>query len=232
MLPVAILCGGLATRLRPITEKIPKSLVPVNGEPFIFHQLRLLASNGISEVVLCVAHLGEMIKHAVGDGGKLGLHVSYSEDGEKLLGTAGAIRRALPLVGQAFFVLYGDSYLPCDYASIGYSFIKWGRPGLMTIYRNLGQFDASNVEAEHGTIVRYDKRNRSDRMHYIDYGLGVFDRSVFDEIEPDRVCDLADVYQRLLVERQLSSFEVPERFYEIGSPGGIADLETYLASTI
>lgn len=228
MLSCAILCGGLATRLRPITETIPKSLVPVNGEPFLQHQLRLLQSKGVRDVVLCIGHLGEMIQDFAKDGRDFGLSVRYSFDGAPLLGTAGAIRKALPLLGKSFFVLYGDSYLDCDYAAIADAFAASHKRGLMTIYRNEGHFDTSNVEAENGVILRYDKKQRTPQMRYIDYGLGVFQAPVFADLPPNEVCDLADVYQFLLQDGQLAAYEVGERFYEIGSPVGIADLERYL----
>jgi N-acetyl-alpha-D-muramate 1-phosphate uridylyltransferase len=230
MLSCAILCGGLATRLRPITETIPKSLVPVNGEPFLQHQLRLLQSKGIRDVVLCIGHLGEMIQDFAKDGRDLGLQIRYSFDGAPLLGTAGAIRKALPLLGKSFFVLYGDSYLDCDYAAVAHTFTASNKRGLMTIYRNEGHFDTSNVEAENGAILRYDKKKRTPQMRYIDYGLGVFQAPVFQALPPDEVCDLADVYQFLLRDGQLAAYEVSERFYEIGSPAGIADLERHLAN--
>ncbi len=232
MLPCAILCGGLATRLRPITQTIPKSLVPINGEPFLAHQLRLLRKKGVRDLVLCIGHLGAMIQDFAGDGREFGLNIRYSFDGTPLLGTAGAIRKALPQLGDSFFVLYGDSYLDCDYASIADAFTVSGKSGLMTIYRNEGSFDASNVQAENGVILRYDKKNRTPQMRYIDYGLGAFKASVFAALPLDEVCDLHDVYQSLLSAGQLAAYEVGERFYEIGSPGGITDLEHYLAGSI
>jgi NDP-sugar pyrophosphorylase family protein len=227
MLPVAILAGGLATRLGPLTEKNPKSLIPIAGEPFIAHQLRLLKRNGIQDVILCVGYLGEMIDSALGDGRAFGMKIEYSYDGEKLLGTAGAIRQALPKLGDSFFVLYGDSYLPCDYSAIEQEFSRTGKPGLMTVFRNQGQWDTSNVEFEGGQILAYSKKDRTPRMRYIDYGLGVFNRTVFDETG---LSDLADVYSGLLRKNQLSAFEVRERFYEIGSMAGIQELESLLAS--
>lgn len=230
MLPCAILCGGLATRLRPVTEKIPKSMISIHGEPFIAHQLRLLRAKGIERVVLCAGYLGEMIRDFVLEGAEFGLSVRYSFDGEQLLGTAGAIWKALPLLGEKFFVLYGDSYLPCDYRAVGAAFERAQAEGLMTIYRNQGSFDASNVEAAAGRIVRYDKRNRTAAMHYIDYGLGVFRSSAFDGVPPNEHFDLAAIYQHLLANGQLASFEVKERFYEIGSAQGIEDLKMYLTS--
>src|SRR5580700_2704060 len=158
MLPVAILAGGLATRLRPLTETIPKSLVEINGQPFLWHQLRLLRESGIGRVVLCVSHLGEQVRDSVGDGHDFGLHIDYSFDGPILLGTAGALKRALPLLGEAFFVLYGDSYLPIDLGAVEAAFRASGKTGLMTVYPNHGQWDSSNVEFVDSEIVTYNKK--------------------------------------------------------------------------
>ncbi len=224
MLPVAILAGGLATRLRPITEKIPKALVEINGEPFVAHQLRLLEERGIRQVVLCVGYLGEMVREFVGDGRRFGLEVQYSFDGPVLRGTAGALQQALPLLGESFFVLYGDSYLPCDYQAVEEAFRRSGKTALMTVFRNEGAWDTSNVEFAGGRILAYNKRNRTPRMQYIDYGLGVFHSRALAGIEAGAVYDLAAVYYELLARDELGAFEVMERFYEIGSPAGIREL--------
>ena len=173
-LPVAILAGGLATRLRPITEKVPKLLVEVAGEPFFSHQLHLLKKNGLTKIVLCVGYLGEKIVEHYGDGSKWGMHIEYSFDGERLLGTGGALVRALPRLGSAFYVLYGDSYLPIDYQAVGRAFLDSSQPGLMTVYENHGAYDASNVWFEAGSIRLYSKQEKLPQMHHIDYGLGVF----------------------------------------------------------
>jgi NDP-sugar pyrophosphorylase family protein len=226
-IPVAVLAGGLATRLRPITEKIPKSLVPVMDRPFLAHQLELLHSRGIRHAVLCIGYLGEMIQRDFGSE-KFGVKLDYSLDGPKLLGTGGAIKRALPLLGEEFFVLYGDSYLPIDYAPIADFFHRSGKPGLMTVFRNEGKFDSSNVVFSDGEIKIYDKKNKLPEMRYIDYGLSLFKASVFDSYPADQVFDLAEVMGRLVREKQLAGFEVAERFYEMGSPAGLAELETLL----
>jgi NDP-sugar pyrophosphorylase family protein len=228
MLPIAILCGGLATRLRPVTASIPKSLIPVNGEPFLAHQLRLLDAAGLEKVVLCVGFLGEKIRDFAGDRFG-GLEISYSFDGPKLLGTAGAIARAFPFLDPSFFVLYGDSYLPCDYQKVAVEFERSGKSGLMTVYRNEGKYDSSNVEFAGGRILRYDKKSKTPEMRYIDYGLGVFDKSAFANLPEDEPSDLAGVYGRLLEKNDLAASEVKERFYEIGSLEGIRDLEQYLS---
>jgi len=227
-IPVAILAGGLATRLRPITEKIPKSLIPVAGKPFLAHQLELLRSRGIRRVVLCVGHLGEMIQRQFGDGKVFGLQLEYSFDGPKLLGTGGAIKNALPLLGMDFFVLYGDSYLPIQYRPVAEFFRRSGKLGCMTVYRNEGRYDTSNVVFRDGNVVVYDKKNRLPEMRHIDYGLSLFQATVFNAYPADLPFDLAEVMGKLVQEEQLAGYEVRERFYEIGSPAGLNELETLL----
>jgi NDP-sugar pyrophosphorylase family protein len=229
-IPVGILAGGLATRLRPITEKIPKSLVPVAGKPFLAHQLELLRSRGIRHAVLCVGYLGEMIQRDFGDGRNYGIKLDYSFDGKKLLGTGGAIKRALPLLGEEFFVLYGDSYLPVDYAPITEYFHRSGELGCMTVYRNEGKYDKSNVVFRDGEIAVYDKKAKLPEMRHIDYGLSLFKASAFASYPASQPFDLAEVMGKLVGEKQLAGYEVRERFYEIGSPAGLAELETLLQS--
>jgi N-acetyl-alpha-D-muramate 1-phosphate uridylyltransferase len=231
MFPVAILAGGLATRLRPLTETIPKALVDINGEPFITHQLRLLASNRIDQVIICAGYLGEMIQESVGDGSQFGLRVSFSFDGPRLCGTAGAVKKALRSLGHCFFVLYGDSYLPCNFRAIQTEFEKSGRPALMTVLLNEGRWDRSNVEFTNGHIMAYDKQNQTPRMHHIDYGLGVFHPSAFELVPEGQAYDLAKLYQDLLARGELAAYEVRERFYEIGSFEGLEDTRRYLATS-
>jgi N-acetyl-alpha-D-muramate 1-phosphate uridylyltransferase len=226
-LPVAILAGGLATRLRPVTETVPKSLVPVADEPFLAHQLRLLASHGVTRAVLCVGHLGEAIERQFGAAAH-GVALAYSHDGPQLLGTGGALRKALPLLGDAFFVLYGDSYLPIDYAAVAATWRASSQPALMTVFRNDGAWDASNVEFSGGKILRYDKRERTPAMRHIDYGLSVFTRGVFESRPADVPFDLADVQRELAATGALAGHEASQRFYEIGSPAGLEELDHHL----
>lgn len=227
-LPVAILAGGMATRLRPITEKIPKVLVPVAGRPFLAHQLELLRTQGITRAVLCLGHLGEMVEREFGDGRDYGVKLEYVFDGPVLLGTGGALKRALPKLGEKFFVLYGDSYLPIAFAPIAECFARSGRQGLMTVFRNEGLYDTSNVVFADGEIQVYDKKQRLPTMQHIDYGLSLFRAAAFDEWPAGQPFDLADVMQRLVARRELAGFEVGERFYEIGSHAGLAELEKLL----
>lgn len=226
--PVALLAGGLATRLRPITETIPKALVPIAGEPFLSHQLRLLHSRGLRRVVLCAGYLGEMIERDFGDGSAYGMEIEYSFDGPKLLGTGGALRRALPRLGEQFIVLYGDSYLPLDYRAAVESFIASGKPGLMTVFHNQGQWDTSNVVFSDGTIRNYNKKELTPEMQHIDYGLGILRASTLRARPADAAFDVADVYRDLSAAGELAGYEVRERFYEIGSHAGLAELDELL----
>ncbi|HVY60211.1 MAG TPA: nucleotidyltransferase family protein [Planctomycetota bacterium] len=226
---VAILAGGLATRLRPITEKIPKALVDVNGEPFVLHQLRLLAASGVERVVLCVGHLGEMVRERLGEAPVAGQRVAYAFDGPRLLGTAGALRRGLPLLGPAFGVLYGDSWLELDYRDVFRAFEASGAPALMTVFRNEGRWDTSNTVFEGGRILKYDKKDRTPAMRHIDYGFGVVRASVLEALPAEEAVDLADVYRDLAARGQLAGYEAPHRFYEIGSPAGLEETRAHLA---
>jgi N-acetyl-alpha-D-muramate 1-phosphate uridylyltransferase len=227
---VAILAGGLATRLLPLTGSMPKALVDVNGEPFIAHQLRLLAQSGIQRVVVCAGYLGDMIREVVGNGRAYDIDVAFSFDGPTLLGTAGALRKAEPLLGQAFFVLYGDSYLRCDYRDVQAAFEARGCLGLMTVFRNADAWDRSNVEFGDGGIVTYNKRTPTSRMRHIDYGLGVLDRRAIDLVPTDQPYDLAELYMQLVACGQLAAYEVHARFYEIGSVNGLEETRQWLAA--
>jgi NDP-sugar pyrophosphorylase family protein len=230
-LPVAILAGGLATRLKPITEKVPKLLVEVAGEPFFSHQLRLLKAAGLTRLVLCVGYLGEKVVEGYGDGSKWGVQIRYSFDGPKLLGTGGALIRALPLLGDVFFVLYGDSYLPIDYLAVGEAFLRSGKLGLMTVYENSERYDASNVWFADGALRAYDKKNKLPTMRHIDYGLGVFRAAAFDGFPRDQVVDLEQVQKALLSREELAGYEITERFYEIGSHAGLSELDHLLKNS-
>ena len=226
--PVAILAGGLATRLRPTTEKIPKALLSVAGEPFLLHQLRLLHSKGFRKIILCVGHLGELIKEKIGDGTQLGLQIDYSFDGPTLLGTGGALKRAVAKLGTQFLVVYGDSYMPVDYAVVVDAFVRSEKPALMTVFKNEGRWDASNVRFEAGEILQYDKKKRAPEMHHIDYGISVLSAEVFAGFRDKVAFDVADLYSRLVSEKKMAAYEVKQRFYEIGSADGLVELDAVL----
>lgn len=227
MPPLALLAGGLATRLRPITETIPKSMVQVAGEPFIAHQLRLLKRNHITDIVCCVGHLGEQIEAFVGNGSEFGVRVRYSFDGPRLLGTGGIVKKAQPMLGNEFFIMYGDSYLNVDFAPIYTAFKQSNMPGLMTVLRNENRWDSSNIIFENNRIIRYDKKNKTPDMHYIDYGIGLLKAAALDPYPFDEPFDLADLYRTLVDSGKMAGYEVNTRFYEIGTPAGLAETEHY-----
>lgn len=220
-LPVAILAGGLATRLRPLTDEVPKSLVKVGGRPFAEHQLELLHRQGFNDVVFCVGHLGEQIETALGDGRSFGMKLSYVDDGPVLAGTGGALRRALPQLGDSFLVLYGDSYLDCNYQDVATAFLESGRLGLMTVFQNNNQWEHSNVRFENGVIRGYDKTTSDSSFRHVDYGLGALRAAALSAYPHDQKLDLAHVYRDLVDQQQLAAYEVAERFYEIGSFSGL-----------
>jgi NDP-sugar pyrophosphorylase family protein len=227
---VALLAGGLATRLHPITETIPKALVEVAGRPFIEHQLALLRRNGIRTVVLCLGYLGEQIQARLGDGAAYGIQLRYSFDGQRLLGTGGALRRAAPLLGQVFWVLYGDSYLDIDYRAVLDRFARHAAVGLMTVLHNDDRWDRSNVVFRDGRLLRYDKHARSPDMAYIDYGAALLRREALERIPAGQPYDLADLYSLLVAEGHMIGYEVTQRFYEIGSHEGLAETQAYLGT--
>jgi NDP-sugar pyrophosphorylase family protein len=230
-LPVVILAGGLATRLLPLTEKVPKSLIEVAGRPFLEHQIELLKRNKLTEIILCVGYLGEMIREQYGDGSALGVGIKYSFDGPQLLGTGGAIKRASSLLSDTFFVLYGDSYLPVDYQAVAKAFAESGQPALMTVYGNADAWDTSNVWFDDGKIQLYSKREKLPEMRYIDYGLMVCTKQIFDDAPSDVHFDLAKTLENLSRKGCLAGYEVKQRFYEIGSPAGLAEVDRLLADS-
>jgi NDP-sugar pyrophosphorylase family protein len=229
-LSIAILAGGLATRLGPLVARTPKAMLDIGGQPFIAHQLRLLRAAGLRRVVICASHLSDVLQDYVGDGKKFDLEVRFSFDGPRLLGTGGAIRQALDLLTPEFFVLYGDSYLPCPYQEIAESFLSSGKSGLMTVFHNQGRFEISNVEFKDGQVVAYDKKNQTPRMEHTDYGLSLFRRATFEEYPAESPFDLYTVFQNLIERGQLAAYEVRERFYEIGSIKGLEETRQFILS--
>lgn len=225
---VALLAGGLATRMHPLTESVPKSLLNIDGEPFLAHQLRLLVAQGIYDVAVCCGHMGEQIESFAGDGSRFGCRIRYSYDGDTLLGTGGAIRRALPLLRESFFIMYGDSYLLADPARAWKAFLDSGQHALMTVLRNDGRWDASNLVVREGRVVCYDKRRPTSEMRYIDYGLSLMRACVLDEWRDGEHFDLAAVMAGLAARGKLAAHEVFGRFYEIGSPEGFVATEKML----
>jgi NDP-sugar pyrophosphorylase family protein len=227
MPPIAVLVGGLAKRMGRLTENLPKSMLKVAGKPFIAHQLELFQRERIRRVVLCTGHLSEIIEAFVGDGSQFGLQVSYSIEPGRLLGTGGALRQALPLLGPEFLVIYGDSYLDVAFAPVIDAFRQSGATGLMTVFHNAGRWDTSNVEWNGTRILKYSK-TPMPRMMHIDYGLAVLKASAFDSTLPGQCFDLAATYGALVAAGDMAGYSVNHRFYEVGSVTGLAETEVYL----
>ena len=227
---MVILAGGLGTRLRPLTSEVPKALIPIGGKPFLHHQIDLLKRRGIRDIVLCVGHLGDRVKDYFGDGRWLGVRIKYSEEESQLLGTAGAIKNAEPLLRDDFFLMYGDSYLMIDYREIMRYFRRFDRLGLMVVWRNVDRFERSNVMVEGNLVTVYNKDQKSPDMVYINYGLSVLRKEALAFIPAGRPFSQEDFYQILIDQGELLTFEVEQRFYEIGSPKGLEEFGMLIAS--
>jgi N-acetyl-alpha-D-muramate 1-phosphate uridylyltransferase len=232
---IVVLGGGLGSRIETLAGGLPKSLIPILGEPFVHHQMRLLASQGIRDVVYVIGFRGEQIRNVVGDGSEFGLAVSYVDEGDRRHGTGGALRFALDsgALGDAFGVLYGDSYLPVDLSAVWAAFDASESRALMTVLRNNDLWGRSNAVFEHGLVVAYDKwiDVRDTRMAWIDYGLSFLRRGVVESIPVGGVRDLGEVYRELSLQGVLAGFEVTTRFFEVGSPEGVVALESHLQSS-
>jgi NDP-sugar pyrophosphorylase family protein len=224
---ICILAGGLGTRLGEHVKFTPKPLVEIAGEPFLFHQLRLLAAHGAARAVICVGYLGERIVETIGES-RFGISISYSHDGPEPIGTLSAVRKAAPLLGERFLVLYGDTYLRIDYRAASSAWERSGWRALMTVLKNSDQWDRSNAEFEGERVVAYDKRHPTPRMRWVDYGLGGLERSTLNRVGPE-FNDLADLYHVLAERGELFGYAATERFYEIGTPEALAETRAFLS---
>jgi NDP-sugar pyrophosphorylase family protein len=230
-----ILAGGLATRMRPLTDALPKALLLAAGRPFIDYQLEWLAKVGVDKVLLSVGYRGEMLCEYVGDGSRWGLALTVVDEGPELRGTAGALRLASDrgALDESFLLTYGDSFLPIDFSAVWRAFLACGKPALMTVFRNAGRWDQSNVVFEQGRVY-YDKSRSSRRVEdfqHIDYGLSALERDVVSRLVPEQgKHDLAAVLHELSKSDKLAGFEVYQRFFEIGSPSGLSEFEQWLTT--
>lgn len=226
--PVCILAGGRGTRLGSRVRETPKPLLEVAGKPFLMHQLRLLADHGVHSVVLCVGYRGEQIQATIGES-RFGVCISYSFDASPSQdGTLGAVRRALPLLGERFLVLYGDTFLRIGYAAVARRWRQSGLPAVMTVLRNEGRFDTSNAILSDGMVIRYDKQAPSSSMQWIDYGLGGLTADALDAV-PESESELSVLYRELAARGELLGFAATERFYEIGTHATLQETAAFLA---
>lgn len=228
---IVILAGGIASRLYPLTKKIPKSMIKVCEKPFFNYQIDLLKKNQIDEIVMCIGIFSEQIIDYFGDGKKFGISIKYSkENPNDLLGTCGAIKNAEKYLDEVFFVMYGDSYLPINFNDIYEKFLKSKKYGLMTIYKNQNKFDTSNVAIENDLVSIYDKSQKNKNLQYIDYGLSILNKQVLNDIPSNKFVDLEFLFKQMIEKKMLTYYISEERFYEIGSEEGIRDFENFVKS--
>ena len=225
---IAILAGGLATRLQLLTERIPKSMIMIEGKPFLQYQLEFLKKGGITNIVLCVGYLSEQIETYFGDGKRFGVNIRYSKEGERLLGTAGALKNAENLLEEEFFVMYGDSYLFLNFKEILLHFQKFNKSALMVVYKNHDKYDKSNVVVKNGMVKKYDKKHKTKDMIYIDYGVSILRKKVLDMIPRNEVYSLEELVPALINQNEMLAFETRERFFEIGSYRGLEEFKKYI----
>ncbi len=225
-----ILAGGLGIRLRPVTGRVPKPMISIHGKPFLEYQIDLLRRHSIRSLVLCIGYLGKKVREYFDDGSRYGVDIRYSEEGRRLLGTAGALKRAESLLDDEFFLIYGDSYLRLDYAAVMAHFRRHDRLALMVIYRNEDRYEPSNVVAADGFVQCYCKEKQLPEMIYINYGVSVLRKEALQYVPPRRVYSQEALYERLIQEHQLLAYETHERFYEVGSRRGLAEFSRFIAS--
>jgi NDP-sugar pyrophosphorylase family protein len=231
-MPIAILAGGLGTRVSEISPGNPKSMIEICGKPFVYWQISRLIQQGYSEIVMCLGHKGLIIQEYVEFEFNGKACISYSFDGEQQLGTGGSIKNALPLLGDKFMVLYGDSYLPLHFSEVEAAFFSNFRPALMTVYKNSISISENNALIEGDYVIKYSKSSGQEIFTHIDYGLNVLTKEVFDSRPENSEFDLGVILSQLSSEKLLACYEVNERFYEIGSPNGIMNFEEYLKGKI
>ena len=224
---IAILAGGLATRLGNLTKGQSKSMVRILGKPFLEYQLELLRKGGIKNIVLCIGHMGEQIEKHFGNGRKYGVSIKYSLE-DKLLGTAGALKKAKVLLNDTFFTMYGDSYLFLDFSAAMRYFNSQSKLALMTVYKNYDRYDRSNTVVEGNLVKKFSKQERTEDMVYIEYGANIFKKEALKMVPENQFYSLDDLFPRLIEMEELLALEVKERFYEVGSPQGLREFEEYM----
>ena len=224
---IAILAGGLATRLGELTKSEPKSLLKIQGKPFIEYQIEQIKKQGITDIVMCTGHLGEQLERYLGNGTRYGLNIRYSHE-DRPLGTAGALKKAVNELDNEFITMYGDSYLFLDFSMIFAHFLARNGLALMTVYKNHNHHDKSNTSISGGLVTAYSKNGQTGDMVYIDYGAHMFRKQTLELIPADSYFPLEDLFPVLISQKQLLAFEARERFYEIGSQQGIQDFNNYI----
>lgn len=224
---LVILCGGLATRLGLLAKKIPKSMILVDGKPFLEYQIEYAKQFGINDIVLCVGHISNYIENYFDDGHAFGVSIRYSYDGDKLLGPIGALKRASSYLDDVFFSLYGDSFVFVDYKNMYDVFFKKNKIGMMSVFQNFDKTDSSNLVVCDGRVVKYNNEKTKD-MTFIDYGVSIFRKKALDFIPKNIFFSTKDFYSKLVDLNELLAYEMKKRFYHIGNPSALKEFRSFV----
>jgi NDP-sugar pyrophosphorylase family protein len=231
-----ILAGGLGTRMRPITETIPKPMIAVAGKPFLQYQLELLTGSGIGRALLLVAYLGEQIQQYFGGGDKFGCNISYSFESSPL-GTGGALRNAEAQLQDYFVLVNGDTYLAIDYRALLEDFQKADCAAMIVAYKKpegasqsvpASLLPANLGVSQDGAVTAYRKRNPEGLSH-IDAGVIVLRKEILARLPAGQKCSLEEeIYPQLIAQGEMRAWVTLEPFFDMGSPAGLAALEEKL----
>lgn len=225
---IVIFCGGLATRLGSLAKKTPKSMMDINGKPFLKYQIKNVSKFGIKDIVLCVGHLSEQIIDYFENGEKFGVNITYSHDGERPLGPIGALKKAAHLLKNDFFIMYGDSYLSVDFNDVYTFHKKHDKPACMVVYKNQDKYDKSNLIIKENLVVGYGDKDRTKDMIYIDYGTSILSKKTLDSLKEDTFYSTGDFFSKLIKNNELLAYEIKNRFYHIGNPDALEELKQHL----
>ena len=225
-----IICGGLATRLKKLSKNTPKSMIKIKGKPFLEYQLEDLKRQNVKDILLCVGHLSEHIQDYFKDGEKFGLNLTYSHDGDKALGAIGSIKNAEEKLEDVFFTLYGDSYVFLNYKELYNHFNRQNQNAMMTVFQNNNKYDKSNIILNRENMILQYSGEKKPEMIYIDYGVSIFRKKVFDQIPKDTFYSTKDLYTNLVNQKQLQGYKVKKRFYHIGTPEALNEFSKFINS--
>jgi NDP-sugar pyrophosphorylase family protein len=225
---IVILCGGLGTRLSHLTKYTPKSMIQIEGKPFLEYQIENLKKQSIKDIVLCVGHLSEKIEEYFGKGEKFEVNIKYSYEKEKLFGPIGALKNTEPLLEETFFIMYGDSYLSVDLHKVQNYFMQHDKPALMVVYKNQDKYDRSNLIVQDNMVIGYGEKERTRDMIYIDYGTSILRKKILEILPKDTPISTEQFFSDLVKKRELMAFEAEERFYHIGDLESLEEFRSYI----
>jgi NDP-sugar pyrophosphorylase family protein len=222
---VAVLAGGLGTRLRPITDRLPKCMTPVGDKPFLYYLLQLFKEKGTDEVILCTGYLGEQIEEYFGNGKNMGLRLLYSRENGCLLGTGGALKLAEPILHDSLLVVNGDTYLNIDYKTIYEDFNMSKAQALIVASQCPTDTCGDLAVDDNFNVTAYDKTNPVGK-DYVNAGVMGLKRDILAEVNPAQVVSLeADIFPNLISRGDVRACITAKQFYDIGSFSGLGIFE-------